>query len=108
MRPASETLGVALVTLGLAAAASFAAAAQPLVVDVQGRPLYEPGVVAVKLRAEAAAAVKVLPRRLGIPELDAGMRRLGVTRVEPMFRVRLAKARPDLPDCGRDDGAIGG
>ncbi|MCU0234274.1 MAG: S8 family serine peptidase, partial [Thermoanaerobaculales bacterium] len=70
-------------------------------VDDRGRPLYEPGVVAVKLRAEAAAAAKVLPRRFGLPELDAAMRRLGVTRVEPMFRPRVAKARPDLPDLSR-------
>jgi subtilisin family serine protease len=101
MRPASKTLGVGLVTLGLAAAASFAAAAQPVTVDGHGRPLYEPGVVAVKLRAGTSPAAKARPGRLGIPGLDPVLRQLRVERVEPMFPTSLAKARPELPDLSR-------
>jgi subtilisin family serine protease len=77
-------------------------AAQPMPTDRRGRPLYQSGVVGVKLRSDAAPLVaKALPLRFGIPALDAIADELGVLRVEPMFRSRLAKARTDLPDLTR-------
>ena len=77
-------------------------AAQPIPTDDQGRPLYQAGVVAVKLRSDAKPVVyKALPHRFGISSLDAISDELGVSRVEPMIRSRLSKARPDLPDLSR-------
>ena len=77
-------------------------AAQPVPTDNRGRPLYQAGVVAVKLRSDSApVARKALPLRFGISSLDAVSDELGVRRVEPMFRTRFSKARPDLPDLSR-------
>ena len=77
-------------------------AAQPIPTDDQGRPLYQTGVVAVKLRSDAApASGKALPHRFGISSLDVVSDELGVRRVEPMIRSRLSKARPDLPDLSQ-------
>jgi serine protease len=77
-------------------------AAQPIPTDDQGRPLYQTGIVAVKLRSDAApASGKALPHRFGISSLDVVSDELGVRRVEPMIRSRLSKARPDLPDLSR-------
>ena len=77
-------------------------AAQPIPTDDQGRPLYQTGVVAVKLRSDAApASGKAIPHRFGISSLDVVSDELGVRRVEPMIRSRLTKARPDLPDLSR-------
>jgi subtilisin family serine protease len=77
-------------------------AAQPTPTDSKGRPLYLPGVVAVKLLPDAPpVAAKALPARFGISSLDAVSDDLGVSRVETMFRSRLDKARPDLPDLSR-------
>ncbi len=77
-------------------------AAQPTLTDSKGRPLYEPGVVTVKLKSGSAqVAAKALPLRFGISSLDAISDALDVQRVEPMFRSRLSKARPDLPDISR-------
>ena len=77
-------------------------AAQPIPTDNQGRPLYQAGVVVVKLRSDAApVARKALPHRFGISSLDAVSDELSVRRVEPMIRSRLSKARPDLPDLSR-------
>ena len=77
-------------------------AAQPMPTDHKGRPLYQAGVVAVKLKSDSAQiAAKALPLRFGISSLDAVSDELGVLRVEPMFRSQLSKARPDLPDLSR-------
>ncbi len=77
-------------------------AAQPIPTDDQGRPLYQTGIVAVKLRSDAApASGKALPHRFGISSIDVVSDELGVLRVEPMIRSRLSKARPDLPDLSR-------
>ena len=69
--------------------------------DSRGRPLYEPGAVAVKLHADAAPAAKALPRRFGIPPLDRVARRLGAVRIEPMFPGAAVKSRAGLPDLSR-------
>lgn len=91
-------LVVTLVTSGT----GMSQAAQPAPTDDQGRPLYEPGVVTVKLKSGSAqVASKALPGRFGISSLDAISDALDVQRVEPMFRTRLSKARPDLPDISR-------
>jgi subtilisin family serine protease len=72
-------------------------AAQPTSADSEGRPLYLPGVVAVKLLPDAAPVVaKAMPSRFGISSLDAVADEMGVRRVEGMFRTRLDKARTDL------------
>jgi subtilisin family serine protease len=77
-------------------------AAQPVPTDSKGRPLYQAGVVAVKLKSDAApVAAKALPLRFGTPTLDAVAGEVGVVEVEPMFRSRLSKTRPDLPDLSR-------
>jgi subtilisin family serine protease len=77
-------------------------AAQPMPTDHEGRPLYQAGVVAVKLKAGAAQmAAKALPLRFGSSSLDAVSDELGVLRVEPMFRSRLGKTRSDLPNLSR-------
>lgn len=77
-------------------------AAQPIPTDSKGRPLYQAGMVAVKLRSDAApVAAKALPLRFGTSSLDAVSDQLGVLRVEPMFRSRFSKTRPDLPDLSR-------
>jgi subtilisin family serine protease len=77
-------------------------AAQPMATDLKGRPLYQAGVVAVKLTSDSPQiAAKALPRRFGISSLDSVSDELGVLQVEPMFRSRLGKARPDLPDLTR-------
>jgi len=77
-------------------------AAERVPTDTHGRPLYEAGKVVVKLRPDAASLVtKALPHRFGIASLDAISEELGVRRVAPMFRPRLSKARPDLPDLSR-------
>ena len=70
--------------------------------DGKGRPLYQAGVVAVKLRPDAAqVSSKALPLRFGISSIDAVSDQLGVSRVEPMIRSRFSKARPNLPDLSR-------
>jgi len=77
-------------------------AAQPVPTDDKGRPLYQAGVVAVKLRSDVApVARKALPLRFGLSSLDAVSDELGVRGVEPMFESRFSKARPDLPDLSR-------
>jgi subtilisin family serine protease len=77
-------------------------AAQPTPVDSKGRPLYLPGVVAVKLLPDVAPVnAKALPSRFGISSLDDVSDELGVRRVEAMFRTRLDKARSGLPDLTR-------
>ncbi len=77
-------------------------AAQPTPTDSKGRPLYQAGVVVVKLKSESAQVVaKALPLRFGISSLDAVSNALGVQRVEPMFRSQLSKTRSDLPDLSR-------
>jgi len=101
MAASLRMVGLRLALLGLAATAVAADAAQPVAVDGHGRPLYEPGVVAVKLRAGTVPTAKARPGRLGLPQLDAVLRQLRVERVEPMFRTRLAKARPERPDLSR-------
>jgi len=79
-----------------------AQAAQPVQTDGKGRPLYQAGVVAVKLKSETAPVVaKALPLRFGISSLDEVSEALGVQRVEPMFRSQFSKKRPDLPDISR-------
>jgi len=91
-----------LVVAYLVAGSVSLQAAQPIPTDDQGRPLYQAGVVAVKLRSDVKPAVyKALPHRFGISSLDAVSDELGVSRVEPMIRSRLSKARPDLPDLSR-------
>ncbi len=90
-----------LVTLLVLGSVSLQAA-QPIPTDDKGRPLYQVGVVAVKLRADVAPVVrKALPLRFGISSLDVVSDELGVRRVEPMFQSRFSKARPDLPDLSR-------
>ena len=77
-------------------------AAQPIPTDSKGRPLYQAGMVAVKLRSDAApVAAKALPLRFGTSSLDAVSDQLGVLRVEPMFRSQFSKTRPGLPDLSR-------
>ena len=77
-------------------------AVQPMPADHKGRPLYQAGVVAVKLKSDSAQiAAKALPFRFGISSLDTVSDELGVVRVEPMFRSQLSKTRPDLPDISR-------
>ena len=77
-------------------------AAQPIPTDSKGRPLYQAGMVAVKLRSDAApAAAKALPLGFGTSSLDAVSDQLGVLRVEPMFRSQFSKTRPGLPDLSR-------
>jgi subtilisin family serine protease len=77
-------------------------AAQPTPVDGKGRPLYQAGAVAVKLKSEAAPAVaKALPLRFGVASLDKISEEVGVVRVEPMIRSRFSKSRSDLPDLSR-------
>ena len=64
--------------------------------------MYQAGVLVVKLAADApAVAAKALPQRFGIPDLDAVLGSLEAARVDPMFRPRFAKMRPDLPDLSR-------
>ena len=90
-----------MVTL-VASGAARLHAAQPRPTDSKGRPLYEAGVVAVKLHADAPPVeAKALPLRFGIASLDAVSGELGVLSVETMFRSRLSKGRPDLPDLSR-------
>jgi len=90
-----------MVTL-VASGAARLHAAQPRPTDSKGRPLYEAGVVAVKLHVDAPpVAAKALPIRFGISSLDAVSDELGVLRVEPMFRSQLSKTRSDLPDLSR-------
>ncbi len=77
-------------------------ATQPVQTDDRGRPLYQSGVLAVKLKSESAQVVsKALVLRFGISSLDAVSDTLDVQRVEQMFRSQLSKARPDLPDISR-------
>jgi hypothetical protein len=79
-----------------------AQAAQPVQTDGKGRPLYQAGVVAVKLKSETAPVVaKALPLRFGISSLDEVSEALGVQRVEQMFRSQFSKKLPDLPDISR-------
>jgi len=90
-----------MVTLVMSGAVKLQAA-QPIPTDHKDRPLYQAGVVAVKLRPEAAqVSSKALPLRFGISSLDAVSDQLGVLHVESMFRSPLDKARPDLPDLSR-------
>jgi subtilisin family serine protease len=90
-----------LVTLLVSSSAELQAA-QPMPTDHKGRPLYQAGVVAVKLRSDAApVAAKALPLGFGISSLDAVSAELGVREVKPMFRSRLGKTRSDLPDLSR-------
>ena len=84
------------------AASDFLQAAQPMPTDSQGRPLYQTGVVAVKLRGNAVQVdTKALPFGFGIPTLDAVSDELGVYRVERLITTRSGKARTDLPDLTR-------
>jgi subtilisin family serine protease len=77
-------------------------AAQPIPTDGKGRPLYQAGVVAVKLRSNASPVDrKALPFGFGISSLDATSAELGVVRVERLIESRLTKTRPDLPDLSR-------
>jgi len=90
-----------MVTLVVSGAVNLQAA-QPTPVDGKGRPLYQAGVVAVKLKSEAAPAVaKALPLRFGVASLDTISEEVGVVRVEPMIRSRFSKSRSDLPDLSR-------
>ena len=92
--------GVLITTLAVGSASLQAAQAMPT--DHKGRPLYQVGVLAVKLKSDSAQiAAKALPLRFGIASLDAVSDELGVLRVEPMIRSRLSKTRPDLPDLSR-------
>ncbi len=77
-------------------------AAQPIPTDRQGRPLYQAGVVAVKLRSDAPQVDrKALPFGFGISSLDAVSDRLGARKVERLIEVRYDKVRSDLPDLSR-------
>ena len=97
-----STKGWVVVACLLTAGTGSLDAAQPAATDGRGRPLYQAGELVVKLSADAPpVAAKALPRRFGIPELDAVLGSLEAARVEPMFRPRFAKARPDLPDLSR-------
>jgi hypothetical protein len=90
-----------MVTLVVSGAVNLKAA-QPTQVDGKGRPLYQAGVVAVKLKTEAAPAVaKALPLRFGVASLDTILEEVGVVGVEPMIRSRFSKSRSDLPDLSR-------
>jgi serine protease len=90
-----------MVTL-VASGAAKLHAEQPTPTDSKGRPLYEAGVVAVKLHSDAPpVSAKALPIRFGISSLDGVSEKLGVGMVEPMFRSQFSKARPDLPDLSR-------
>jgi serine protease len=102
MRNARRFIEIGLIVTLVASGAVTLHAAQPTPTDHKGRPLYQDGVVAVKLDLESAQiAAKDLPRRFGISSLDAVSDEVGVLRVEPMFRSRFSKARPDLPDLSR-------
>ena len=91
-------LAVTLVTSG----AGTLHAAQPMPTDHKGRPLYQSSVIAVKLSKQAeSVSAKALPFRFGVSSIDQVSTELGVLRVEPMFRSRFSKARPDLPDLSR-------
>jgi subtilisin family serine protease len=74
-----------VIAVGCVVTAGWADAAQPVPTDSRGRPLYEQGSVAVKLRPGVAPLTKALPARFGIPDLDDAALRLGASRVEPMF-----------------------
>jgi subtilisin family serine protease len=90
-----------LVTLAVSGAMKLQAA-QPTPIDHKGRPLYQAGVIAVKLKSDAAAvSAKALPLRFGVASLDKVSEEAGVVQVEPMIRSRSSKARPDLPDLSR-------
>ena len=102
MRFTRRSVEFGLVVIFVGAGAVKLQAAQPMPTDSKGRPLYQAGVVAVKLEPGAAQiAAKALSLRSGISSLDAVSDELGVLRVEPMFRSRLSKTRPDLPDLSR-------
>ena len=99
-----KRLGYALLIMVAVTGSDSLQAAQPTPTDSKGRPLFLPGVVAVKLRPDARpAAAKALPLRFGIPSLDAVADELRVGRVERMYASRpdLAQARSDLPDLSR-------
>ena len=90
-----------MVTL-VASGAARLHAAQPRPTDSKGRPLYEAGVVAVKLGPDAApVSSKALPLGFGVASLDTISEEVGVVRVEPMIRSRFSKSRSDLPDLSR-------
>ncbi len=102
MRFSTRLIEYGLLVTSLVTGSVSLQAAQPIPTDDQGRPRYLAGVVAVKLRSDAAPiARKALPHRFGIPSLDVVSDELSVRRVEPMIRSRLTKARPDLPDLSR-------
>ena len=102
MRFAVRFVQFGLVVALVAAGTAVSQAAQPVPTDAQGRPLYQPGVVAVKLQSESAqVAAKALPLRFGISSLDTVSDALGVQRVEPMFQSQLSMKRSDLPDISR-------
>ncbi|MFV2071344.1 MAG: S8 family serine peptidase [Thermoanaerobaculales bacterium] len=102
MRMLSRCIGYGLSITFLAIGSVSLQAAQPIPTDSRGRPLYQGGVVAVKLRSDTASvARKALPLRFGISSLDAISDELGVLRVAPMIRSRLSHARPGLPDLTR-------
>jgi subtilisin family serine protease len=102
MRFARQFVQLGLVLTLVTSSTGKLQAAQPLQTDDQGRPLYQSGVVAVKLKSESAQVVaKAQPDRFGISSLDTVSSALGVQRVEPMFRSQFSKTRPDLPDISR-------
>ena len=102
MRFSTRLIEYGLLVTCLAMGSVSLQAAQPIPTDDQGRLRYQAGVVAVKLRSDAApVARKALPHRFGIPSLDAVSDELGVHQVEPMIQSRFSKARPDLPDLSR-------
>jgi subtilisin family serine protease len=77
-------------------------AAQPIPTDHKGRPVFQTGAIAVKLKSEAPpVAAKALPHRFGAKALDAIADEVGVLEVKPMFRSRFSKARPDVRDLSR-------
>jgi subtilisin family serine protease len=99
MRSALNNALTALIVVFPIVTATLLQAAQPMPTDSQGRPLYQDGVVAVKLRPAAGVdATKVRAKDFGLPELDAVADEAGVLEIEPMVRSRLTKSRPDLPD----------
>jgi subtilisin family serine protease len=91
-----------LVPIVLVAGVTPLCAAEPTHTDTHDRPMFEAGKVVVKLRPDAAPlATKAMSHGFGIASLDAISEELGVWQVAPMFRARLRKARPDLPDLSR-------
>ena len=102
MRMTTRCVGCALLAALMLTGSVPLQAAQPIPTDSRGRPLFLPGVVAVKLLPDSApVSAKALPWRFGISSLDAVSDELGVRRVETMFRSRLDKRRTDIPDISR-------